>query len=854
MKKYLSFSLALALLGAGYASAGPVDSQQALEIAKEFYLSKLNAGGKAKAPANIDFTIAFDSNDNLGSSNMLKANAASMFPTYYVVSAGADNGFVVVSGDDETEQVLGYTLDGQIDTNNIPVNMQSWLDFYDSEIEYLRTQNRDLGMPIEPLTDPADNYTTVIYPLLKDIKWNQDAPYNNQCPRYNNRATYVGCVATAMGQILYYYRYPTQPEGTVNYITSTLGINVNVNFNNVTFDFDKMLPNYDVTPGTAEQQAEVAKFLYHVGVAARMDYGIDASGANDYSLAKGLTENLGFSNSLRIMNRANTSLADWHAAIQSELAKGKPVYHTGSGDGGHAFVCDGYDGAGMYHFNWGWGGISDGYFRLTSLNPATQGIGGNTMGYDYMQSIFVNLEPKGDTEADSRTEISICFSDFTVQDRTEGLMISDNEVGRNDNVTLTSGVMCSGAYNFTGFVGALLVDNDENVVTELSRTLIANLQPSYMRGSVTWSFSIPTSVADGTYRLRLGYKENQYANEDWILMSGWYAKAPSELAVNVTSSGVTYSELGVADLEAFDIEVPEHIYQNRVSQFKIKFRNNNGYTYYSYMGVVLRAKDSGLQQTNINTIGMLRRGDEGEYTVSGNIILAPGEYYIYPLYDANADISDPDLRILPNTEPVSVTIESASSTPSLELVELEDGSTTLDIMSGNGYTSRFNVRIKNNSDYFAGNFRFRINNMNMTNYAFGYAEIQAGETVNVEMSGELMLEPGTYIANVGYQTGNAFIPMSGSYTVNVEQFSGINETSGADGIKVYPNPATDYVTIEAGTAIEAVELYDVNGALIKVVNGDAGSLTLDVSNLSKGLYIAKVRLTDETSIHRIIKK
>jgi hypothetical protein len=61
---------------------------------------------------------------------------------------------------------------------------------------------------------------------------------------------------------------------------------------------------------------------------------------------------------------------------------------------GHAFVCDGYDGNGLYHFNWGWGGAYDGYFKLAILNPETGQVGsGSSDGYAYGQEIVIGIQP-----------------------------------------------------------------------------------------------------------------------------------------------------------------------------------------------------------------------------------------------------------------------------------------------------------------------------------------------------------------------------------------------------------------------------------------------------------------------------
>ena len=33
----------------------------------------------------------------------------------------------------------------------------------------------------------------------------------------------------------------------------------------------------------------------------------------------------------------------------------------------HAFICDGYDDNGLFHFNWGWSGSHNGFFAMSAL-------------------------------------------------------------------------------------------------------------------------------------------------------------------------------------------------------------------------------------------------------------------------------------------------------------------------------------------------------------------------------------------------------------------------------------------------------------------------------------------------------
>lgn len=852
MKHFLSLSLALAMMSAGSAVAGPVSRSQALETARDFYFSRLGTGGIAKAPLDVDFTIAFDSNADLSNASVRKAAAAEDAPTYYVVNVGVDKGYVVVAGDDEVEAVLGYASDGHVGTEAMPPSMLAWLDFYDGEIKGLR-RSADNGLAAVGCTDPADGYTYVIRPMLGDIKWNQDDPYNGQCPTRDGQRTMVGCIATAIGQIMYYYRYPQQPEGTVSYRAGKLGLNISVDFSEVTFDYDKMLPNYDVTPGTAEQQYEVAKLLYHAGVAARMDYGVDESGANVFDLAKGLTENFGFSTSLQFVNRNSKSLAEWHSAIQGELSAGRPVFYTGSGDGGHAFVCDGYDGAGMYHFNWGWGGISDGYFRLTSLNPMQQGIGGNSIGYDYLQTIFVGLQPKGDDEPEPRTELSIFYNNSLNPSSMPGLTIDKTETGRTESATVTFGIYNSGPYNFNGTLAALLVDSVGDVAQVVCMTTVPTVRPSYMRPDNVLISNIGENVPDGVYRLKMAYRQRQYPADDWHVMDAWYCNAPAELVVEVTSDAVRYSIPGNAQLQASVVEAPSQACKGRASQFKVRFRNN-GNTYYSFMGVSLQNADGSVQQNDLRTVGFARNGDEVEVTLNGVITVDPGLYSVYPLYDANGDMDNPSFMCITDAPAVQMTVGSVATPPDLELMPFDDGTDAIDIVSCEGVTSRFGVNVRNNGEYFSGKLRLGLDGQVMTNYAYGFAEIAAGETLAVELSGELMLAPGTYEGRLYCQDGDTFIPVEGGCTVNVNMSTGVDGVPCAGDVRVYPSPAHDHVTVEAGSQIERIELYGADGALLRVTGCGESVAVVVLDGLDGGVYLARIITADGIMVRRILKR
>ena len=314
---------------------------------------------------------------------------------YYVFDRGTDEGFVIVSGDDQTPAVLGYTDSGSFDYSKIPDNMREWLDDYAGQIAAVQKAGYTAGeLPVADLVahDPIDQ--------LMNSKWNQGNPYYLLCPNYFNTGLSVtGCVATAMAQILYYHRANSPkeilediPDYTVGNSHATYGdLNVKGYPAGSPIDWDNMQPTYN-SSSTAIQKHAVAQLMSYCGTAVRMMYSSGSSGAYSTDVPDALKKYFGYPSSCRHISRSDMTEEKFDETVYAEIAKGDPVYLSGSnGSGGHAFVCDGYDGDLCYHINWGWGGSSDGFYMLAKLNPGSQGIGGSDGGYSGGQAAVIGI-------------------------------------------------------------------------------------------------------------------------------------------------------------------------------------------------------------------------------------------------------------------------------------------------------------------------------------------------------------------------------------------------------------------------------------------------------------------------------
>ena len=354
-------------------------------------------------------------------------------------------GYIIASADSRTLPVLGYSTTGIIDWEQMPDNMRFWLKKYDDAVATLgnRTDLID-GYPAGARSvSPYDGWKRV-EPLIKTV-WYQKAPYSNQCPLYQGdnpemagQRCLTGCVATALAQVLNYYRWPKSlPYGLPDYVVDTY---YNGNKKEwhidalppVSFDYDNMLDDYLVPiPGTDEkeiigtevQQNAVATLMRYCGQAVQMDYTPKGSGASTLDLYHAFIDYLDYPSATVLQKHPPYTINEYDSIIYAEVAAQRPVVLTGfDNDGGHCFVCDGYDTDGMFHINWGWDGSHDGYFSLAVLNPYdnTPG-GGSSEGYCDEIAAVIHLDPHMEKQPEPKGKNSGFYQN-------EGIEVNDNLV------------------------------------------------------------------------------------------------------------------------------------------------------------------------------------------------------------------------------------------------------------------------------------------------------------------------------------------------------------------------------------------------------------------------------------------
>jgi len=326
-------------------------------------------------------------------SSMIRGENAT--PCYYVFNVGS-SAFVIVAADDQVLPILGYSTESTFNENDIPTNVAAYLEGFRQQISHVIQNNipatNQITQEWQALRSGSvysTRSTTSVSPLL-ETTWNQRPYYNALCPAdtaaYGGRVP-TGCVATAMAQIIRFWQYPTHGTGSHSYYANNssdgygdYGLQSS-NFATTTYQYN-LMPAFLNSYSSANEINAVATLCYHCGVAVEMMYGPDGSGA--YSLGPSYpSAEYAFANYFEYpyvngIYRSDYTDNNWMIALKGELDEGVPVYYAASGDeGGHAFVCDGYNASDYFHYNWGWGGTYNGYFQINALNPGTIGFNQN---------------------------------------------------------------------------------------------------------------------------------------------------------------------------------------------------------------------------------------------------------------------------------------------------------------------------------------------------------------------------------------------------------------------------------------------------------------------------------------------
>ena len=528
MKKIITLTIGLLYASIILLARTP---QEAAQIASQFItqanttptlrLQKAAAATSVTAPVELAFTQYQIDNTT---------------PAVFVFNS-TDQGFVLVSAEDDARAVLGYSDEGTFDANNIPENMQFWLQMYADEMrregdEAMRREAmRRKVMRREVMRREAveESYPTIA-PLLGETVWGQGEPFNNKCPQDGNGRAVTGCVATAMSQIMYAHKHPTQGTGNHSYTTETKKLSVSANFGNTTYDWDNMIPNYNGSYTTAQADA-VATLMFHAGVAADMDYTVDGSGAVSSIALAAMTKYFGYDKAINALPKDFMKEEDILQEVASDLQAGRPVYVSGHtvNQEGHAFVCDGIKSDGYLHINWGWNGVANGYFALSALAPEVQGTGGSASNLAFTEGVYVfsNIKPNEGGEA---------MPLVTVDKLTR---TSSDAISKTTAVSFSLEKFQSNGIATAAGMVTYFIYNSEGVLVDQVEVGTFKLDPGYYYTSaINISKKLPSTLAQGNYELEIRYVDDNDKDHPILVKGLGEVRVP----FTVTSSQFVFGE------------------------------------------------------------------------------------------------------------------------------------------------------------------------------------------------------------------------------------------------------------------------------------------------------------------------
>lgn len=546
-------------------------------------------------------------------------------------------GFSISKTIEGQEVMLGYSETG---------NYESAISRSDAFKAVVDNFSRQEHLQNHPLMIDA-SLPSEVKPLCTDL-WHQFAPYNNMTPVVDSTHCATGCVAHAMAQVMYYYKYPERGNGSYTYWDiDGCGDTLTADFSQHAYEWDYILDSYRDVAYSERQSNAVAQLLSDCGIAVNMRYGVASSGANSAYQPLALNKYFGYDKGMKMIYRDFFSHEELHDMLHRELAAGRPILVSGwTMTNGHAFVIDGYDGNGFYHVMWGLGdGYCDGYYNIDYMSadqPQWYHHPDNPEnGQNLLQSFCVGIQPE--TSALNTQESHVfAFANIAVIEHSGRSMsvaaYNLSNVGWNEHNDRVALALKSGYDDMVTILKDYTRKFDLEEFTDTSYT-------------DTLSFTIPGSVADGTYRIVPVFLDNG----EWVearTMKG----TPNYLSITVKGNEVEETPIKSAsqNLVLDDFQFPDTVYQWLRHPFSLSIRNDGDDEYCGriYLAMVRDDKpDVNLVFSAIGTYIPLGGKFTHDYTLT-QITAPAGTYRLRVINDV--DLFTDSLCVIYESEPITI--------------------------------------------------------------------------------------------------------------------------------------------------------------------------------------------------------
>lgn len=821
------------------------DSNEAYQLAQDFLNKKTQIAKLQKAPSATNSV-------QLVYSKMQKNKYSA---NYYYVFNNNDKGFVIVSGVENTTEILGYSDENIFDPQNIPENLNYLLSVYEKEIDTLGEieiqKNTTTSSKSNSFISTSNNLAASVSPLLGGIKWNQDSPYNDLCPIYeSNKRAVTGCVATGMAQVMKYHQWPITGTGSNSYTSTTHSLSLSVDFSQTTFDWANMTDSYNSNSTPIEKNA-VATLMYNCGVAVKMDYAA-SSGAYSKEAARVLISNFGYDTNIQYIDRDYYTRDEWKAMIKEELSAARPVLYSGnSGTSGHFFVCDGYDNNDFFHFNWGWGGTSNGYFRISALDPADQGIGGSVGGYNNYQAIITGIQKPSNT---SIPKYLIISNDSITYPSVPSVRNASFTIKLNSTYNI-------GINSFSGKLGLALYDTQNTYIADIKSNNVTNLNAGYGWSALSFTnIVIAPEVLNGNYKIYCVYKSNTENN--WQIVRTEVG-TPNYINLTVNSDYIYFStptnESPILILNS--LTQTGNLYSNKIGRINATI-SNNGKEYNSQIKIKLQsATDPNISQLVSSKSINITAGETRELNFTDSIKLPAGNYYMSTLYSPKNESNGNEFIQLGNNTTVTVlatpttapilTLNTVISFPDANNVNKDKAILTAQITNTGGLYDKKMIA-----------FIFpKTGGSSLTYIGYQSVIIDENETKNLTFQGPIDLALNEYYIKIYYQNNEnvwtGFTPSSFAklnFTL-INDLTAVSEVETLKNTVVFPNPASNTINIQSVHSIRAYRIFNLIGEeILQKKTADTNEYSIQISNLKSGSYIIQIETEAGISNLKFIKQ
>lgn len=815
------------------------------------------------------------------------------------IFAMSKGGFIIVSADDEAKPIIGWSL-----TNPMPKKIDNPVvaerfNWYAKQVNFAaKTKVGDKSVKQEwqdILEGKISKGFKGAGPLLSTI-WNQSPYYNMLCPT----GTPTGCVATAMSQIMRYHQWPQTGKGWHKYVHSTYGTQY-ANYEATTYSWASM-PNELTSGSTYEEKVAVATLCYHAGVAVNMNYATDGSGAFSKDVLYALTNYFNYDpTTIQIYSFDPNNQTDWINKIKTEIDANRPVYYAGSSSasGGHAWVCDGYNDNSELHINWGWGGFANGYYAAAAMKPS-----GTSYDFSESNEMIIGIKPnQGDykhlwvQQASGFTTSSRGIQYISaVNNRVAWAVAYDGSGGKAAVKEYTRTVdggetWSAGTINpsgSTGLAAGMICAISDSIawVPLYDGTNGGGMIAKTTDGGKTW-----TQQTTPTFT-----KPNGFPNvvHFWDANNGFCMGDPNGGYFEIyttTNGGTTWTRVSQANIPTpldgeYGVIGYYDVIGNTVwfatNKGRIFKSTNKGATWQAYQTpltssafeIAFKNSNEGIIYGNENNVDKFYRTTDGganwtQFTPSGSVYTA--DFCWIPgtdtLISTGSNYSANKMGVSFSVDGGNTFTDYAPLYKNYQFTNM--GASPNGAVWAGGFNSSANYggMWKKGPSVLSANFMVNKTTANMRDSSVVFTDMTYGSPESWEWNFGDGAVPATKSGKgpytVKYTTyGNKTVTLTVQKGDDIQVYvkpnllfvtwpAGVDTKENESKLTVYPNPTNSSIFVNiAGFTKGSIDVYNITGALVWTSGTETSEGKIDVSNLSTGVYLVKIKSDNGVIITR----